>query len=69
MTKTEALSAKLRALQAFKGYDSGQMATKLHVCPRTWLKRVSDPGSMTVDELLRIEKAFGISLLDIEVKM
>jgi hypothetical protein len=68
MTKEEALGKKLRALQALKGYDSRQMAVKLHMCSKTWLKRLSDPGSMTVEELVRAEKCFGASLLNTEVK-
>lgn len=68
MKRTEELAAKLKALQALKGYGSKEMGVKIHASQTTWNRRLNNPGSMTVAELIRLEKAFGVTLLNTEVK-
>lgn len=67
MTKTEELAAKIRAFQAAKGYDTHEMGIRIHASPSTWLRRIRKPGTLTVDELIRLEKCLGTSLLDTKI--
>lgn len=64
MNTPDKLRAKLRALQALRGYDAEKMGIWIHATGRTWQRRMKEPETLTVGELLRLEKCFGTSLID-----
>ena len=47
-------------------YSNDDMAVKLHICQRSYCRKLKDVGRMTVSDLLTIEKALHTELINTE---
>lgn len=68
-TRTEALSSKMRAninyYATYYGYDRDDLARTIGKSKATMDRRLSDPLSFTIDELMRLAQSFHVPLADL----
>ena len=60
------LRRKIKALQTLYDINNEKMATKLHMSQRSYERRLSDPESMKVADIIRLEKVLHTDLLNVE---
>lgn len=62
-TKADVIRGRIKGHMETYGKTPDEMATKMHISRRSWFYKMKDPGRMTVDELLRLEKITGLELI------
>ena len=62
-TKPQILRARIKGQQTLYGYSNAQMAVKLHMSERTYVRQVAAPENMKLELLLRLEKVLKTELI------
>lgn len=69
ITKPDLLRRKIKAGIEMKAMPDRDLMKMLGISRATYERRMKDPTRFSVQELLWIEKALGISLLNLEAKL
>lgn len=59
------LRRKIKALQVLYDIDNAKMATKLHMSQRSYERRLSDPESIKIADIVRLEQVLHTELLNV----
>ena len=63
MRTSEEIKRCIRSRQDLLGYSNQEMACRMHMSLSSWLRRMRNPGVISVEELIRLEKVLSFRLL------
>ena len=66
MTDSQKVKRAIKSRQVMMGLSNSDMACRMHMSLPTWNRRLSKPETLTVKELLRLEKILKFKLLEKE---
>lgn len=68
MNRSEIIGREIRAGTSRLMLKQVEVATRIHMSPATYERRLKDPGTFKLDELLKLEKELKIELLNPKLK-
>lgn len=64
VNKYEMVKRRIKAGQGLRAFTNGELATKAHIGSKTLDARFAKPHNFTLEELVSIERALNITLLN-----
>lgn len=63
MTDSQKVRRTIKSRQVMLGLSNSDMACHMHMSLSSWNRRLRDPRTLTVEELIRLEKVLKFKLL------